>query len=135
VTGNGTETETVVLDTNALMMPVEFDVRVFDELERLTGRPPAALDLLVPRAVVAELDRLAEGTGEAARAARVGRDLVERCRVIETEEAYADDAVLALAREDGALVVTNDRSLRGRLLDAGVRVAGARGRDTLAETS
>ena len=135
MTGNGTDTETVVLDTNALMMPVEFDVRVFDELERLTGRPPAALDLLVPRAVVAELDRLAEGNDTAARAARVGRDLVERCRVVETDEPYADDAVLALAREHEALVVTNDRPLRDRLLDEGVRVAGARGRDTLAETS
>jgi len=132
VTGTGRDTETVVLDTNALMMPVEFDVRVFDELERLTGRPPAALDLLVPRAVVAELDRLAAGSDTAA---RVGRDLAERCRVVETDEEYADDAVLALARERDALVVTNDRPLRDRLLDAGVRVAGARGRDTLAETS
>jgi rRNA-processing protein FCF1 len=123
-----------VLDTNALMMPVEFDVRVFDELERLTGRPPAALDLLVPRAVVAELDRLAGGTGAEARAARVGRDLVDRCRVVETDEPYADDAVLALAVARGALVVTNDRPLRDRLLDEGVRVAGVRGRDTLAET-
>ncbi|MFB6220448.1 MAG: twitching motility protein PilT, partial [Halolamina sp.] len=28
-------TATAVLDTNALMMPVELDVRVFDELDRL----------------------------------------------------------------------------------------------------
>ena len=135
MTGTGRDTETVVLDTNALMMPVEFDVRVFDELERLTGRSPAALDLLVPRAVVAELDRLAEGSDAAARAARAGRDLVDRCRVVETEEAYADDAVLALAREYEALVVTNDKPLRDRLLDAGVRAACARGGDTLAEVS
>jgi hypothetical protein len=135
VTGRPTdrEAEPVVLDTNALMMPVEFDVRVFDELERLTGRPPAALDLLVPRAVVVELDRLAEGGDAAARAARVGRDLVDRCRVVETEEPYADDAVLALAAEYDALVVTNDRPLRDRLLAEGVRVAGVRGRNTLAE--
>ena len=135
MTGSPTdrEAEPVVLDTNALMMPVEFDVRVFDELERLTGRPPAALDLLVPRAVVAELDRLAEGGDATARAARVGRDLVDRCRVVETEEPYADDAVLALAAEHGALVVTNDRPLRDQLLAEGVRVAGVRGRNTLAE--
>jgi rRNA-processing protein FCF1 len=136
VTGSptGREAGPVVLDTNALMMPVELDVRVFDELERLTGRPPAALDLLVPRAVVAELDRLAGGTDAAARAARVGRDLVDRCRVVETDEPYADDAVLALAVARDALVVTNDRPLRSRLRDADVRVASVRGRDTLAET-
>ena len=126
--------ETVVLDTNALMMPVELDVRLFDELERLTGRPPAALDLLVPRAVVEELDRLSAGSGVAARAARVGHDLADRCRAVETDEPYADDAVLALAAARDALVVTNDRPLRDRLCDDGVRVAAVRGQDTLAET-
>jgi len=130
----GQAAETVVLDTNALMMPVELDVRLFDELERLTGRPPAALDLLVPRAVVDELERLSGGSDAAARAARVGRDLVGRCRVVETDEQYADDAVLALAAARDALVVTNDRPLRDRLRDDGVRVAAVRGRDTLAET-
>ena len=42
---------TVVLDTNALMMPVECDVRLFDELHRLRGEPTP----LVPRTVEAEL--------------------------------------------------------------------------------
>ena len=133
MTADPTGRETVVLDTNALMMPVEFDVRVFDELERLTGRSPEALDLLVPRTVAAELDRLAAESGRAARAARVGRDLAGRCRVVETDESYADDAVLALAVARDALVVTNDRPLRDRLRAAGARVASARGRDTLAE--
>jgi hypothetical protein len=134
VTGTTTdaETETVVLDTNALMMPVELDVRVFDELERLTGRPPDALTLLVPRAVVDELDRLADGAGDEARAARVGRDLADRCRVVDTDESYADDAVLALAAARDALVVTNDRPLRDRLRDRATPVATVRGRDTLA---
>ncbi len=123
-----------MLDTNALMMPVELDVRLFDELERLTGCSPAVLDLLVPRAVVDELDRLSGGSDAQARAARVGRDLADRCQAVETDEQYADDAVLALATARDALVVTNDRPLRTRLRADGLRVAAVRGRDTLAET-
>jgi hypothetical protein len=122
---------TVILDTNALMMPVELDIRVFDELDRLVGDA----DLVVPRAVVAELEKLGEaGNGEEATAASVGRDLAARCRVADTEASYADDAVVELAAGDGDAAdyaVTNDRPLRDRLLERGVRVIGLRGRTTL----
>ena len=121
-------TSTVILDTNALMMPVELDIRVFEELDRLVGDA----DLVVPEPVVAELEKLRDsGTGTEATAAAVGRDLVSRCQVIETEESYADDAVLELAAGDGDYAVTNDRPLRDRLLERGVRVIGLRGRTTL----
>ena len=124
----------VVLDTNALMMPVECDVRVFDELDRVVGD----VEAVVPRAVLAELDGLAaSGAGEEATAARVGRDLAERCAVVETDASYADDAVIEAAtagRVDVAGVVTNDRALRDRLLERGVRVIGLRGRNTLERT-
>lgn len=124
-------TTTVVLDTNALMMPVERDVRVFDELDRLLG----AYDPVTPRAVVAELESLATGAGEEGTAASVGRDLADRCRIADTEETYADDAVVELAVREAAdgdvVVATNDRPLRDRLLEHGVRVIGLRGRNAL----
>jgi rRNA-processing protein FCF1 len=123
---------TAVLDTNALMMPVELDVRVFDELDRLLGEYEA----ITPAAVIAELEKLRDGNGEAGTAAAVGHDLAERCTVVETNESYADDAVVAAAEavEGTVYAVTNDRPLRDRLLDAGVDVIGLRGRNTLAIT-
>ncbi|MFB6095948.1 MAG: PIN domain-containing protein [Haloferacaceae archaeon] len=125
------------MDTNALMMPVELDVRVFDELARVLGEPAAALDLVTPRAVVDELAAIAErSAGEEGIAASVGADLAgERCRVVETDEPYADDAIVELASEGGVdYVVTNDGPLRERVLDRGVRVIGLRGRNKLAVT-
>ncbi len=122
-------TETLVaMDTSALMMPVECDVRVFDELERLLDD----VAFVAPTAVIEELESLATGAGEEATAASVGRDLAERCRVVETDESYADDALVELAeRGDCEYVVTNDGPLRDRLLERGVRVIGLRGRNTL----
>ncbi|MFB6126759.1 MAG: PIN domain-containing protein [Halolamina sp.] len=117
----------VVADTNALMMPVESDVRLFDELARVRGDAT----VLVPRPVVDELTKLADGSGDPAAAASVGLDLVDRCAVRNTEESYADDAVVELAVAEDAPVVTNDRPLRDRLLDRGVRVIGLRGRNRL----
>ncbi|MFW5965057.1 MAG: PIN domain-containing protein [Natronomonas sp.] len=120
----------VVLDTNALMMPVEVGVRTFEELDRLLGDH----ETVVPRAVLEELDDLAEGNGEEAKAASVGADLARReCETIEHEAAYADDAVVEIARKvDGA--VTNDMPLRRRLLDENVPVISLRGRNKLEVT-
>ena len=123
---------TVVVDTNAVMMPVELDVRLFDELGRLlSGFVPIA-----PRAVVEELDKLSDGDGEEAVAASVGHDLAtERCRIVDTVASYADDAVVELARAgDADYVVTNDQPLRERVLEAGVAVIGLRGKNKLAIT-
>ena len=119
----------VGLDTNALMMPVECDIRVFDELDRLFG--PAA-ELVIPSAVLDELDSLAGGHSEAATAASVGKDLAGRCRVVETNVSYADDAIVELAT-DGELdyVVTNDAPLRDRLRSHGVHVVSRQGETTL----
>lgn len=119
----------VGMDTNALMMPVECDIRVFDELNRLFG--PAA-ELVVPSAVIAELDSLADGHSAAATAASVGKDLAGRCRVVETNASYADDAIVELAT-DGELdyVVTNDAPLRDRLRSHGVHVVSRQGETTL----
>jgi len=119
---------TVVMDTSALMSPVEADVRIFDELERLLGD----FECAAPEAVRDELAKLAEGgNGEEAVAASVGADLAaDRCRTVEHEASYADDALVELAPEFD-YVVTNDGPLKERLLDAGTQVIHIRGRNKL----
>ncbi len=122
---------TVVLDTNALMMPVECDIRVFDELQRLLG----SVDPVVPEQVLAELKSLADGASEEATAASVGLDLADRCRVVGADPDYADDAVLSVAQRDSVeYTLTNDRPLQKRLLAAGVPVISLRGEHKLAIT-
>ena len=122
---------TVVLDTNALMMPVECDVRVFDELQRLLG----SVDPIVPEQVLAELESLSDGASEEATAASVGLDLADRCQVVDAGPEYADDAVLAVAQRDSVeYALTNDRPLRERLLEAGIPVISLRGNHKLAIT-
>ncbi len=122
----------VALDTSALMMPVELDVRLFDELERLLSE----FEPVTPQSVVEELRRLAEKGGTEGTAASVGHDLAtERCLIVDTEASYADDALVELARE-GAVeyVVTNDRPLGERVLEATIPVIALRGRNKLAIT-
>jgi len=89
------------------MMPVELDVRLFEELERLLD----SFEPTIPQAVLEELRRLSEKGGQEGTAATVGHDLAtERCLVVDTEASYADDALVELAREGTVdYVVTNDR--------------------------
>ncbi|MFB6224463.1 MAG: twitching motility protein PilT [Haloarcula sp.] len=123
----------IVLDTNALMMPVECNVRLFEELERVLPDTTAAY--VAPTAVREELAKLSDGAGAEATAASVGQDLLDRCEVRETSADYADDAVLELAQRDGAThAVTNDNPLKRRLLDAGVPVISLRGQNKLGIT-
>lgn len=122
----------VALDTSVLMMPVELDVRLFEELERLLG----SCEPVVPQAVVEELRRLAETGGTTGTAATVGRDLVhQRCLVVDTEAGYADDAIVELAGEDVVdYVATNDGPLRDRVLERNRPVIALRGKNKLAIT-
>ena len=121
----------IVLDTNALMMPVECDVRLFEELDRVVGGD----GYVVPEAVGEELAKLADGAGQEATAASVGRALLDRVETRATTAEYADDAVLELARRDGAThAVTNDAPLKRRLLDAGIPVISLRGGNKLGIT-
>ena len=125
-------TDRVALDTSVLMMPVELDVRLFEELDRLLGE----YEPTIPQAVLEELRRLSEKGGTEGTAANVGHDLaVERCLVVDTETADADDALVELAREGGIdYVATNDLPLRDRVLEAGRPVIALRGRNKLAIT-
>ncbi|EMA66600.1 Vapc superfamily-like protein [Halorubrum aidingense JCM 13560] len=127
----GERAPVVALDASALMAPVEANLRLFEELDRVLG----AYEAVVPAAVLAELDGLQGGNGAAATAASVGADLAARAETVETDESYADDALVELVTEgrvDG--VVTNDRPLANRVLEAGAPVIGLRGRNTLAIT-
>jgi hypothetical protein len=120
----------VVLDTNALMMPVELGVRTFDELDRLLGR--GEYEALVPEAVLAELDSLSTGAGEEGVAASVGADLARRHEIVAHGAEYADDAVIEVATtHDCDYAVTNDGPLRSRLLEAAIPVICLRGRNKL----
>ena len=130
-TQSGDSVPRVALDASALMAPVETGLRLFEELDRLLE----GYEAVVPAPVVTELADLQSGNGAEATAASVGADLAGRAETVETDESYADDALVALAaagRVDA--VVTVDGPLADRVLAAGAPVIGLRGRNTLAIT-
>ncbi len=99
----------VVLDTNALLMPYQFDINIERELNRLLG----VCRIIVPRSVVEEVEKLAEKGGEVGRAAQLALSIIKKknFRVIETDM-KGDDGVIETAIKMEAAILTNDKELK-----------------------
>jgi len=119
----------VLLDTNALTLPVQFGLDLFMELGRLLG----AYEPVVLEGSLLELERLSRGTGKDAAAAQVGRALAERCTVVRKPDirGSVDDQIVRYAENTGSVVVTNDIALKKRLREKGIQVIGMRKRKIL----
>jgi rRNA-processing protein FCF1 len=112
----------VVLDANALMMPFQFGVNLDLELERLLG----SFEALVPTSVIDELKLLAPGNEAAKKALR----LAQKYGRIESE-GKADDVLMDIARNQTAIVVSNDKRVIACLKNEGLPYVRLRSRSHL----
>jgi len=123
----------VILDTNMLLVPGQFKVDVFTEIDRIMEEP---YELVILDGSLEELKKLAAGSGDDARSAKLGQLLIDhqekrdfaantQCKGLKilgsSVGSHVDDAILKIA-EDDTLVATNDGDLKRRLLEQGVRV-------------
>jgi uncharacterized protein len=92
--------KTVVLDTNALLMPFQFKINIDREIESLLG----GVEVVVPSSVVIELRRLKDKHAKAA------LSLSGKYRVVEVVK-RGDAGVVEAAMENHAAVITNDQEL------------------------
>ena len=116
----------VIIDTNGLMIPVQFGVDIFEELKRLGFN-----EFYVPEAVVFEIEKLIKREkGSNRTAAKVSRSMMKRCRLI-AGTGPADDVILRLAIEMEAAVLTNDIGLKRRLGENGVQTVSLRQKNKL----
>ena len=105
----------VILDSNFLMIPFQFNLDVFQEIEFLLQKK---VDFIVPSAVKSELTRLSTRGGEGAAEASLALQLASRCRVVEVSletNETVDDAIVKASQKLGAVVATNDIELKNRL--------------------
>ena len=105
----------VIIDTNGLMIPGQFGIDIFSELEQM-----GFYSYIVPSASVKELERItAAGRSKDRTAARIALSLLDRCTIVD-KNGYADDIIIDLAVSMDAAVLTNDAELKKRLCSKGV---------------
>lgn len=113
---------TVVVDTNALLLPFRSGTDLRGEVERLLG----TVAWVVPSCVLEELAILSEGQGKDARAAKAAGRLLSDMR-IEPTELPGDDGVLDVATRLDATILTDDRRLLQEAKRRGLRAVRSRG--------
>jgi len=120
----------ILLDANALMMPVQFQIDLFEELRVLLG----AFEPLVLSGVIKELNGISRARGRDGAAARHGLVLGERCTVVETGDLKSesvDAQLIEYAVQHSCMVVTNDRRIRDALFMRGIGVISLRSQKKL----
>ena len=117
------ETLRVILDSNALFVPLQFRIDIFSDLKRLLNRN---FELILLSPVKRELKTLSEkGSPKMRKNASYALKIAEKCKYVEVNalaSALTDDVIVKVAKEWGSSVFTNDRELRKRLKDISVPV-------------
>ena len=116
----------MLLDTNFLLLPFQRRIDIFEEIPKLLQ---TKVHLLVLPQILKELQWLAtQGPSKDARAAQSAIEATDQYASIVTETPStiqnldADNAILQYAQDIGAIVATNDRELRSKLISQGSRV-------------
>ena len=121
----------VILDSNFLMIPFQFKIDIFQEIEYLLQKK---VDFVVPSAVKSELTGISSRGDEGAPEASLALQLASRCRVVEVTlepQETVDDAILKASQKLGAVVATTDIDLKKRLRAINVPVVYLREKSKL----
>lgn len=122
----------VILDSNALFVPLEFKLDIFVEVEHLLNRN---VDYVLLSPVKRELELLAtKDSPKIRRQAVYALKLAEKCKYVavdEDEKLSTDDAIVKVAKAWNSPVFTNDRQLRRKLRDISVPVIYVRQKSRL----
>jgi len=122
----------IILDSNALFMPLQFKIDIFEELRSIAG---TNYEFVLLSPVLHELEQLSEeGKAKLKKDASDASELAKRCRIIsvdQPDESTVDDVIVKVAAEWKTLVFTNDRQLRKRLRNINVPVIYVRQKSKL----
>ena len=120
----------VIVDSNALFVPFQFKIDIFEELKTLLNRN-SELILLSP--IREELEKIAnKGSPKMRKQASSALKLAEKCTLYKCGFAGSpDDTIVKMAREWNCLVFTNDKELRKRLRNINVPVIYVRQKSKL----
>ena len=108
-----------VIDTNVLIYIFTQKVDVFSQLRELGFKK-----FLFPKQVITELENLEKSlNGKKRIAAKFALQLIEKCKECEVREIEArgsDDAIIKLAKEEDAVIISNDKELRKKAKKLGI---------------
>jgi rRNA-processing protein FCF1 len=122
--------EKIILDTNFLLIPTQFNVDIFSEIDRICT---FKYKLYIVDKTIDELKKIIEEQkGKYKFAAKIALQLVKKkgIGIIKTKKGYVDDLILDLLDENHILA-TQDVLLKKRAVKKGIRTISMRSRKYL----
>jgi len=115
--------EKILLDTNFLLIAYQFKVDIFQQIDRIST---FNYEIIVLDKSLSELNYIIEKQrGKNKDAAKFALKLLKmkKVRVVKNEGFKdTDDAILDYAKQEGCIVATQDKDLKRRLINYGLRV-------------
>jgi len=112
----------IYLDTNFLLIPVQFKVDIFEEISRITQN---SAEIIILEPVIQELVQISEsGNTKDKIAAKVALQLIKQkhLKVVPSSfKKHTDDIIVETAQKDD-FVATQDKELKKRLKAKKVRI-------------
>jgi rRNA-processing protein FCF1 len=122
----------VIVDSNALFVPLQFKIDIFTELPQMLNRN---VELILLSPVKHELETLTQkAPSKTQKNAAFALKLAEKCKFVkvpETPNEPTDDAILRIAKKWNAPVFTNDKQLKKKLRDISMPVIYVRAKSRL----
>ena len=122
----------VILDSNFLFVPLQFQIDIFREIEEVVN---GKVEFIVLSTTIEELKKIiSKGGDKLSRQAFFALELAKKCKVFEVKRLPResnDDVIARVAKKFKCAVATNDRTLKRMLRNMGVAVIYVRERSRL----
>ena len=122
----------IIVDSNALFVPLQFKIDVFTDLERILKKN---VELILISPVKNELEMLTKKKSpDIVKKAKFALSIASKCtyiKVLEKRLEPTDDAILRIAKQWNSPVFTNDKALKKKLRDISVPVIYVRQKSRL----
>ncbi|MBR9707710.1 MAG: hypothetical protein GOV15_04705 [Candidatus Diapherotrites archaeon] len=114
----GKVSDTIILDTNMMLVPVQFGVDIYSEVRKLfPGLRIVTLDICLK-----ELEKIGGQSTKKGLMVKFSTELMNKNGVkVLSESGYADDVLVSMGKK-GAIIATNDRDLKKRLKKEDVKI-------------
>ena len=112
----------VILDTNFLLIPYQFKVDIFSEIDRILE---TKYKICILDKTIQELNNLVEKIkGKNKKAAQLALKLIEHKKpeIIKSEIDYVDKAILKIVNKKTHIVATQDKELKKALQAKGIPI-------------
>ena len=119
----------IILDTNFLLVPFQFKINIFKELEQMLE---VSHKFVISSQTIGELKKIGREKGKNGVAARLALKIIEGNAIeIIKNDAAVDDWIVDYSKDNNAIVCTNDAGLRRRLKSNRIKIVTMKSRSSL----